>query len=719
MRKTVIKVAATIMSASMMMSGLSVTALASEDKALDATTTGAGVDIKEDIEDATTPADDEIEEEVDEFEDKKAGEDDIPEAEILEDGIEPETVKGKESEKNEEDKTVEDDDHFSETEVEYSLESMPEEKAAYISETYGESVLNTYDIVVPEGTEFPVQITFEANVKEGQTVVLYHFTGDEWEEIQPDRVEEGSITATFKSLSPVAVIDKTDDKDNDKEDPVEKKIITVDGVDYDVTYAESWDVSDKQDGELMAYYFCQDGTNYVLISGRGNIKDYMPNPNYGEVSPLCDLPDYTVVWDDHGIFSIGAYFFFNGGPFEPHKGIITSLPDNLWSIQQQAFAGSKFNAEIPDGIYMIGAYAFSECDELTITSIPDSVEILDFGAFHNCKNITSMKLPSELTEIPDRLFEDCDNLEEVVIPDGIYSIGKYAFYGCKNLKMDRLPSGVEYIGESAFRKCSSLTVDSIPGSVVTIDKSAFYQSGVTISELPIRLTNIGGYAFFGCTNITHLDFSSAICMSEIPYSCFEKCTNLSSIVIPRTIWNIDNAAFKNCVSLTDITAEGNAQLGNKVFYVSANDVGEDNTCTLNDITYSVPFKTTVNGSSEWLSTYDFKADNRIMGGYTITLPMSIDLAFENGEAKGSIDIGIENETNGWDIQILENVSKELTSELGDVLQMSIEPEKASRRYGNEDKKETVSIIAAGNKIRDSKYSGIITFNTGIVFEGAN
>ena len=598
-----------------------------------------------------------------------------------------------------------------EEKIEFTLESMPDEEASYIKDTYGEKVLNTYDIVVPEGTEFPVQISFEASVKEGQAVILYHFTGDEWEEITPDNVGEGTVTATFNSLSPVAVVDNTE-----PEEIKEKKIITVDGTDYDVTDAECWDISYRQNGQMLAYHFRQDDTDYVLISGSGSMKDYYFNDRFGEKSPLWDLPDYTVIWDDHGIYSIGSYFFQNYGDDESLKGTITSLPQNLYRIEAYAFGGSRFNAEIPDSVKRIHAYAFDGCAELTISSVPDSLTYLGVGAFRNCPGITHMNIPSYMNKIPERLFDGCKNLEEVTFPGPIKEIGRYAFFYCENLKMNKLPDGLTKIEEAGFMGCKSLTVDTLPDSIRFLDLYAFNGSGVTISEIPSDLTYMGPYAFRHCNNITSMDFSASNTIYEIPKAAFEGCSNLSSVVIPGNINNIDNSAFSNCVRLTDITASGNAEVGNKVFYVNPEGAGNSNSSTGDDTTYSIPFKTSLHGDATWLSTYDFKADNRLTGSYTVTLPMSVDLSMEEGELRGSIDLQIDNDTNGWDIQILENVSKHLTSDSGDVITMSLERGNESQIYGKDMEKEIVNIRAVAENMRDAVYKGVITFTTGIMVQ---
>lgn len=83
---------------------------------------------------------------------------------------------------------------------------------AALGNDYNENMMvaDIIDVVVKGDVAFPVTLTFQikgvtANTK-GQ---ILHYTGKEWEKI-PTTMGEGSMTGTFKSLSPVAfVVDKT------------------------------------------------------------------------------------------------------------------------------------------------------------------------------------------------------------------------------------------------------------------------------------------------------------------------------------------------------------------------------------------------------------------------------------------------------------------------------------------------------------------------------
>lgn len=108
--------------------------------------------------------------------------------------------------------------------VQTTLSSIPAEYAAAVSEikttdglkavlgdafVEGMEVVDAMDVSVPEGTPMPVTITFDVpGVGTGTKVAVLHYNGSAWEVIEAT-AGNGTITATFTSLSPVAfVVDK-------------------------------------------------------------------------------------------------------------------------------------------------------------------------------------------------------------------------------------------------------------------------------------------------------------------------------------------------------------------------------------------------------------------------------------------------------------------------------------------------------------------------------
>lgn len=88
---------------------------------------------------------------------------------------------------------------------------------------------------------------------------------------------------------------------------------------------------------------------------------------------------------------------------------------------------------IPDGVEIIGAGAFADCDRLESICIPDSVKSIEKGAFMGCDSLTKVSFGegSSLSYIGDGAFRECYALVEVDIPKGVKAIERYAFY-CDN-----------------------------------------------------------------------------------------------------------------------------------------------------------------------------------------------------------------------------------------------------------------------------------------------
>lgn len=73
----------------------------------------------------------------------------------------------------------------------------------------GMEVLDAQEVTVPEGTVFPATLTFVVpGVTTSTKVAVLHYNGSAWE-VVPSTAGNGTIEATFESLSPVAfVVDK-------------------------------------------------------------------------------------------------------------------------------------------------------------------------------------------------------------------------------------------------------------------------------------------------------------------------------------------------------------------------------------------------------------------------------------------------------------------------------------------------------------------------------
>ncbi len=265
---------------------------------------------------------------------------------------------------------------------------------------------------------------------------------------------------------------------------------------------------------------------------------------------------------------------------------ITSIeiPSSVTSIGDYAFEGctNLASIEIPSGVTSIGDYAFDGCLSLTSIVIPDGVISIGRYAFSDCRSLTSIVIPSSVTRIGEYAFEDCTGLESITLPFvgngsdashfgyifGADSYSGNAEYVPESLKTVVITGGTEIAGY-AFCGCSNITSIEIPSSVTSIGAYAFEDSGLTSIEIPNSVTTIGSGAFYGCSSLTSIEIPSSV--TSIGYSVFRGCSSLTSIEIPSGVTSIGYYAFEGCTSLASIEIpSGVTSIGYYAFYGCSN-----------------------------------------------------------------------------------------------------------------------------------------------------
>lgn len=211
--------------------------------------------------------------------------------------------------------------------------------------------------------------------------------------------------------------------------------------------------------------------------------------------------------------------------------------------------------------------------------------------------------------------------------------------GYKNLTSVNIPSTftddatytVTEIGGYAFSGCDNLTQVTLPGTLTTIMGGAFYYcTALEEIDIPSSVTNIGSSAFCGCENLERVVINSA--SISIGESAFNGCSALTQVEFtsPNPDIALDAFAFDSCESLNlQYTEENGARYmalaGNPYFQlVEAPD----------DVTSFV-----INSNCKSIGGYVFNERTELT---SVTIPNGVKVigssAFRNCENLTAIDI---------------------------------------------------------------------------------
>lgn len=265
-----------------------------------------------------------------------------------------------------------------------------------------------------------------------------------------------------------------------------------------------------------------------------------------------------------------------------------TLPESVTSIGPWAFANCAKLEQVsfPAGLTSIDLCAFENCTALTAVTLPKRLTELGNEAFENCSALKSVWIPKSLTNINGfgGSFKGCTALTDITFETGITKIADYQFAGSP-IKSITIPGTVTTVGMSAFSDCANLTAIDLPSSVTEIDGYAFSSTGLTAVTLPKHLRKLGTDAFAGCTALKSVFIPLSLQNATYP---FRKCTALTDVTfedgrtklpdtlledsgirqltVPQTVTEIGYSAFSGCTQLTAITLPaGLRELGSEAF----------------------------------------------------------------------------------------------------------------------------------------------------------
>lgn len=344
------------------------------------------------------------------------------------------------------------------------------------------------------------------------------------------------------------------------------------------------------------------------------IPDCVTDIGYDIFAYCSNLRDVSI---GSGVISIGYDTFFACDSLanitvDPENKNYLSIDGVLFSkdkaeLIQYPIGNERTGYAIPNGVILIGGYAFAGCENLENVTIPDSAQSIQVHAFSDCSGLSSITIPAGVEGISDYAFTGCTGLTNIsvdeeneyyssldgvlftkekdlliqypvgntrtsyTIPDGVTSIFGAAFLSCRSLESVIIPDSVTDIGCETFSQCIALTEITLPNNLTYIPFGTFSGcTGLTSIDIPDSVTHIGSEAFSQCTSLTSIDIPDSVIV--IDSYAFSSCTNLESVLVGSGVTSIYQGAFFECNSLTDVYYNGTDKDWDKIeIYEENND----------------------------------------------------------------------------------------------------------------------------------------------------
>ena len=323
------------------------------------------------------------------------------------------------------------------------------------------------------------------------------------------------------------------------------------------------------------------GYTFVIKEGKGYLFAYD-----GTEKNLTLPESFTKSGVVYNTYNLHSSAFINNTEIES-----VVVPGTVTEIGSSAFEGCSAlkSVIIGEGTKIIGDSAFSSCSAIETLSLPNTLEVIEGdvsytgfknSAYYSSANgdkylgnennhylvlvkpwgtsISTLTIESGCKIIaPRAVYYNYTNLYTLNLPDSLEYIGYHAFYKCAAITDITFPASLKYIGPYAFAECSKLKAALLANTQVeTLGKSSFENqasSKLATVTLPDTLKVIGTNAFWQNIMTTIMIPEN---VEEIGGWAFYKCTNLTTVEIAAGGIKIGEYAFGNCSAITDLYYDG-------------------------------------------------------------------------------------------------------------------------------------------------------------------
>lgn len=181
-----------------------------------------------------------------------------------------------------------------------------------------------------------------------------------------------------------------------------------------------------------------------------------------------------------------------------------------------------------------GQLSYLDLSECTIEG-----NTLAEAAFDGCYTLQEIILPNNLERIKSKAFRECHGLYAVHFPDNLLAIEDFAFSGCRYLESVCIPSSVKAIGYNPFRydKLHTLTIGEDNLSYAISNSALTSKDGKILYSMPVLTTG---------------EYKVSDGVETINKQAFMKSCAIERLLLPSSLRQIDDNAFYQCYSLTEI-----------------------------------------------------------------------------------------------------------------------------------------------------------------------
>ena len=188
---------------------------------------------------------------------------------------------------------------------------------------------------------------------------------------------------------------------------------------------------------------------------------------------------------------------------------------------------------LPPTIKSIGAKAFYGCDKLKVLNIPDNTEIIEEDAFSRVY-LNKLTVGKGLKKVEHLAFGASLQSDSVIVCD------LYSFFQIDYNNVNFFNGGKNLLFDSNYNLITDLV---LPEGITKIGKTIKGCKSIKSVRIPKSITEIDNYAFEDCINLSNIHFHDNI--TKIGEYAFEYLP-ITSIKLPKNLVSIESGAFYRC-----------------------------------------------------------------------------------------------------------------------------------------------------------------------------